>query len=619
MQAAAKPLPPARVHAGEMKTFRHSLSVSLVALAALTIFGASSAAARPTCAGKVADIVKGAGDNRVVNPIGPQVIILGGGDDVLITRTGSKGPDTVCGGAGDDAINSGSGADLVFGNDGSDTVIGEKGGDRVYGGLGNDLVRSGRGVDRVYGGDDDDSIFTDAGKDWIDAGSGDDTVFGQDGREKAIRGGDGDDLIDTGAGGETVYGGSGADYIRGRDGSDVIHGGPGPDRIYGDQVDDHLYGDTGDDVIIGGHGIDHLSGEDGDDLLRGGTNGDDYFGGSGSDVVSFATATPPGASAGIPGVRIDSGSAAGDDGNAEALSSIESVIGSAFVDDNNTGRPLDDLCGGAQCSSRSVFVDDRTSRDSGLVILGSDAAADRWVVSGSGTTISVVSETPMSAGNGCTATADGAICEVPADLGYLLAWGGGGGDSIQIDGGVPDMATTDLDGSDGDDEVIGGPLDDVIIDGGGRDLMSGRGGSDALISNEGADDLRGGDGNDQLVTNTICVAHRFSGGGGIQDIAGFARVQDVGIEARIGGTAKARNGSSCAATVIDGDLEILEGTSQDDILIGTNGSDTIYARQGDDVLKGLRGEDRLFGSVGQDNCSGGGGPTLFDSCETKRR
>jgi Ca2+-binding RTX toxin-like protein len=149
--------------------------------------------------------------------------------------------------------------------------------------------------------------------------------------------------------------------------------------------------------------------------------------------------------------------------------------------------------------------------------------------------------------------------------------------------------------------------------------MFGRDGSDALISNEGADDLRGGDGNDQLVTNTICVAHHFSGGGGIQDIAGFARVQDVGIEARLGGTAKARNDSSCAATVVDGDLEILEGTSQNDVLAGTNGSDTIYARQGDDLLKGLRGEDRLFGSVGRDDCWGGGGPTLFDSCEIKRK
>jgi len=602
-----------------MKPFRYPLSITLSALAALTFFGASTAQARPTCGGKVADIVKGAGDNRVINPIGPQVIVLGGGDDVLITRTGSKGPDTVCGGVGDDVINSGSGADLVFGNDGNDTVIGEKGGDRVYGGPGDDIVRSGRGIDRVYGGGDDDSIYTDAGKDWIDAGPGNDTVFGQDGREKAIFGGDGDDLIDTGPGGETVHGGAGADYIRGRDGSDVIYGGPGPDRIYGDQVDDHLYGETGDDVIIGGHGIDSMNGDGDNDLLRGGTNGDSYIGGDGTDIASFATATPPGANPGIPGVRIDSSSASGDDGNAETLSSIESVIGSSFVDDNNTGRSLDDLCGGAQCPSRSVFVDDRTARDSGLVILGSDVSADRWVVSGSGTTVTVVSQTPLSAGDGCTATADGATCEVPADLGYLLAWGGGGDDSIQIDGGVPDTATTDLDGSDGNDEVIGGPLDDVIIDGGGRDLMSGRDGSDALISNEGADDLRGGDGNDQLVTNTICVAHHFSGGGGIQDIAGFARVQDVGIEARLGGTAKARNDSSCAATVVDGDLEILEGTSQNDVLAGTNGSDTIYARQGDDLLKGLRGEDRLFGSVGRDDCWGGGGPTLFDSCEIKRK
>lgn len=586
----------------------------LLGLVSLSI-GLPAAQARPTCGGKVADIVEGPGNDRVVNPIGPQVIALGAGDDVLITRSGSKGPDVVCGGPGSDQINSGSGADRVYGNDGNDTVIGEKGGDSIWGGTGDDLIRSDRGVDRVWGGADDDTIYTDAGKDWIDAGSGNDVVFGQDGREQAILGGDGDDSIDTGPGGETVYAGAGADYVRGRDGSDVIHGGSGPDRIYGDQVDDHLYGEAGDDVVIGGHGIDHLSGDEDDDLLRGGTNGDDYFGGSGNDIASFATATPPGASAGIPGVRIDSGSASGDDGNSETLNSVEKVLGSPYADVNNSGRVLEDLCASGGCSHEQVLVDDRTSRDTGLVLIGDDGADDHWVISSSGTTVTIDSSSPLSAGRGCSVTAQGATCEIPADLGFIAAWTGAGDDHIELNSAISEVATTDLDGSDGNDEVIGGPLDDVIIDGGGRDLLSGRDGADALISNIGADDLRGGDGNDQLVTNTICVAHHFSGGGGIQDIAGFARVQDVGIEATLGGTARARNDSSCAATTIDSDLEILEGTSQDDLLNGTNGSDTIYARQGDDVLKGLRGEDRLFGSVGRDDCWGGGGPTLFDGCE----
>lgn len=604
-----------------MKVSTHPLAaLAAVSALAMTPFAFSTAAeARPTCGGKPADIVRGPGDDRVVNPIGPQVIVLGGGDDVLITRTGSKGPDVICGGSGDDEINSGSGADKVFGNDGNDSIVGEKGGDRIYGGPGSDGVISGRGIDRVYGGSDDDQIYTDAGKDWIDGGSGDDRIFGQDGREKATRGGDGDDYIDTGAGGETVYGGAGADYIRGRDGSDVIHGGSGPDHIYGDLVDDHLYGEGGEDTVIGGHGIDHLSGGDDDDLLRGGTNGDDYFGDAGNDIASFATATPPGASAGIPGVRIDSGSASGDDGNGETLSSIESILGSPYADDNNSGRAFQDLCVSSGCAHEQVLVDDRTARDTGLVLIGDDGADDDWVITSTGTTVTIVSSSPLAAGNGCVPNANGATCEIPVDLGFIAAWTGAGDDRIQLDSTISDTATTDLDGSDGDDEVIGGPLDDVIIDGGGRDLLSGRGGADALISNIGADDLRGGEGNDQLVTNTICVAHHFSGGGGIQDIAGFARVQDVGIEAKLGGTAKAKNDSSCPATTIDADLEILEGTSQNDNLTGTNGSDTIYGRQGDDLLKGLAGEDRLFGSTGRDECWGGGGPTLFDSCELRRR
>lgn len=602
-----------------MKAIRYPLLLTATVLTAQLGFGMSPAQARPTCGGKVADIVRGAGNDRLVNPIGPQVIVLGGGDDVLITRTGSKGPDVVCGGPGDDEINSGSGADKVFGNDGNDSITGEKGGDLIYGGPGNDEVFSGRGVDRVYGGSGEDLIYTDAGKDWIDGGSGDDRIFGQDGREKATRGGDGDDFIDTGAGGETVYGGPGADYIRGRDGSDFIYGGPGPDRIYGDQVDDHLYGGDGKDVLIGGHGIDRMSGDDDDDLLRGGTNGDSYYGGSGLDIASFATATPPGASAGIPGVRIDSASASGDDGNSETLSSIESVLGSPYADVNNSGRAFDDLCAPGGCAHEQVLIDDRTDRDTGLVLIGDAGADDDWVLTASGTTVTIAASSPLSAGNGCSVTGSGATCEIPPDLGFIAAWTGAGDDRIQLDSAISNTATTDLDGSDGDDEVIGGPLDDVIIDGGGRDLLSGRGGADALISNIGADDLRGGDGNDQLVTNTICVAHHFSGGGGIQDIAGFARVKGVGIEAKLGGTAKARNVSSCPATTVDADLEILEGTSQNDILIGTNGSDTIYARQGDDLLKGLSGEDRLFGSIGRDDCWGGGGPTLFDSCEIKRR
>jgi Ca2+-binding RTX toxin-like protein len=124
----------------------------------------------------------------------------------------------------------------------------------------------------------------------------------------------------------------------------------GNDRIDGDIRNDKLWGDAGNDVINGGAGNDKLYGDAGDDLLKGGsgndtlvggTGADQLVGGSGRDMASYAT------SRGAVQVNLTTGTGAGGDAAGDTLSTIESLMGSAFNDQltGNAGNNL--LNGGA--------------------------------------------------------------------------------------------------------------------------------------------------------------------------------------------------------------------------------------------------------------------------------
>jgi uncharacterized delta-60 repeat protein len=73
-------------------------------------------------------------------------------DDVVVTRVGTAGKDTIVGTSGPDVIQGFGGNDLISGLGGSDMLCGGIGKDTLRGGGGNDLVHGGPGKDTCNGG-----------------------------------------------------------------------------------------------------------------------------------------------------------------------------------------------------------------------------------------------------------------------------------------------------------------------------------------------------------------------------------------------------------------------------------------------------------------------------------
>lgn len=521
-----------------------ALAIGL-AVAALALI-AGEVRAKPGCGGRKATIVRGAGNDVIRAPKhGPQVIVAGGGNDTIIVK---RNKDIVCAGDGNDFISGGTGRDKLFGE------------------AGNDVIDEGPGSGKAF------------------AGPGEDTLLG---------------------------GGGG----------DSFHGDDGNDRIFGQIQDDHLRGDSGNDLIVGGQGIDQLEGGGGDDWLRGGVNNDFSSGNDGNDTLSFGSATPPGPADELNGVSVDlsSGKADGDD-SPERLSGIENLMGSPFDDrlvgvgagsaNGNGGR---DSCSGlanASCNAiqppRSIaYIANPASPDPGLIVLGG-AGSDSLSVDASANGFSLTGQ--LSAGAGCTTAGSGVSCAAPpAQLGYIVLWGDNGDDTLRIGSGVPATTEVMADGGPGNDNLTGGLGSDILFAGeSGADHLNGGAGDDGLIGRGGGPEtMEGGPGNDNLVSSNPCDGHRYIGGPGGADTAGFGHVRIGGVRARLNGAATLRGGRGCGATRIQGS-EVLEGSIGPDFLVGTRHDDLLVGLPGNDVLIGRGGHDDFRGDAGGDRCMGRG-------------
>jgi Ca2+-binding RTX toxin-like protein len=490
-------------------------------------------------------------------------------------------------------------------------------------GAGNDVIKAPKhGPQVIVAGDGDDTIVAKRNKDIVCAGDGNDLISGGTGRDKLF-GEAGNDVIDEGPGSGEAFAGPGEDTALGGGGGDSFHGDDGNDRIFGQIQDDHLSGDSGNDLIVGGQGIDDMQGGSGDDWLRGGLNNDFFSGDDGNDTLSFGSATPPGPSSGFDGVSVNlrSGDADGDD-SPERLSGIENLVGSAFDDhlvgvgggfaNGNGGR---DSCGGfaaASCNAiqppRSIaYLANPTSPDPGLIVLGGPDS-DSVSLDATGNSLSITGQ--LSAGPGCTtAGASSVSCAAPtAPLGYIVLWGDDGNDTLGVGGGVPATTEVMADGGPGNDNLTGGPGSDVLSAGeGGTDHLSGGVGDDALLGfGSGLDTMDGGPGNDNIVSDNPCDGHRYIGGPGGADTAGFARVFIGGVKAKLNGAATLRGrGGRCNPTQIQGS-EVLEGSIAADFLVGTRHDDLLVGHEGNDVLIGRGGLDDFRGDAGSDRCVGHG-------------
>jgi hypothetical protein len=176
------------------------------------------------------------------------------------------------------------------------------------------------------------------------------------------------------------------------------------------------------------------------------------------------------------------------------------------------------------------------------------------------------------------------------------------GDDVIL--GFPGRPLT-ISGRGGDDRICGGSADDVIRGGDGNDHLSGGGGSDLLNGEGGNDRLLGGGGADTLLGFDGVDA--LFGGAGDDDLGGGAG-PDL-LVGQAGTDFLAGEAGDDHATGGPGD-DRLNGDVGDDLLDGGSGADALRGDAGDDELDGGRGADSLLGGSGDDELDGG--PREFD-------
>jgi Ca2+-binding RTX toxin-like protein len=147
-----------------------------------------------------------------------------------------------------------------------------------------------------------------------------------------------------------------------------------------------------------------------------------------------------------------------------------------------------------------------------------------------------------------------------------------------------------IEGTQGDDLLVGSDCGDDIHGRDGDDNIDARGGNDTIFGGDGDDHIVAGDGND--------VVHAGNG----NDIVFGGRGNDW----ISGGQGNDRLFGD------EGD-DVLMGDEGDDLLSGGHGNDLLFGGPGHDTLHGDEGDDRLLGEAGNDLLSGGAGSDLVEA------
>ena len=194
--------------------------------------------------------------------------------------------------------------------------------------------------------------------------------------------------------------------------------------------------------------------------------------------------------------------------------------------------------------------------------------------------------------------------------------GTAGADSI-ISGYV-DAQSDEIDGSDGDTEIVNaGAGDDTINAGAGADTIWGGDDADIIQLTNGFGDDRIGGGHGGTDDDTIDASALTSGvtltmtgdeSGSLSDGSDTATFTE--IETFI---------LTDQADSVDGTLDTvgmdIDGLGGDDTIYGGDGGDTIYGGDGDDTIVGSDGDDTLTGGAGNDTfvyTPGDGSDTITD-------
>jgi CSLREA domain-containing protein len=162
-----------------------------------------------------------------------------------------------------------------------------------------------------------------------------------------------------------------------------------------------------------------------------------------------------------------------------------------------------------------------------------------------------------------------------------------------------------INGTAGDDVIVGNATADVIDGGEGDDLICALGGNDSIIGGLGADMIDGGAKADR-------VSYPEADGITVDLAQGTASDGDTLVSVRN------VRGSEGADTITGSSARNhLEGLGSNDTISGGNKRDKIHGGSHNDDLFGEDGDDKLIGGKGgDDSCDGGSGTDSSRACET---
>ena len=427
--------------------------------------------------------------------------------------TGSDDADHLRGGAGGDVISGLGGADILEGGEGDDIVSGGGGSDTLLGGTGKDKLHGGEDDDTLHGGEAIDWLYGNEGNDTLHGGGGNDRLYGNEGND-VLFGGAGDDQLGGDAGGDdTLYGGQGNDSLYSDQGNDILHGGAGDDTLRSSNFDAELNGDAGNDALLGKGNMHGGAGEDelrGTGVLQGGADDDLVYGsgilrgGTGADVLILDDAYRD-SSAEEGQINTMNG---GDGGDLMFLTTEDLpedhvvAYGGAGADTfvlEHDGAPQVPEIRDFDPDEDTLFINTpRTLSDPG------DVRLVDWA-DGSGADL-YLGDTLLAKVSGAAGLDPSAVELGVADYpGNRTLEGTDGDDTLVGDAGHDTLRGGDGDdrlvGYSGDDLLDGGAGDDKLSDSSGDDLLRGGDGNDVLTSRGGADVLEGGAGDDKLTAS----------------------------------------------------------------------------------------------------------------------
>ena len=173
-----------------------------------------------------------------------------------------------------------------------------------------------------------------------------------------------------------------------------------------------------------------------------------------------------------------------------------------------------------------------------------------------------------------------------------------------------------IDGSAGDDLILGTPCADEIDAGAGDDNVDARGGDDRISAGAGNDHIVAGDGNDVVLAGAgddIVFGGRgsdhLSGGSGNDRLYG-----EEGDDILFGDAGHDALGGGSGRDILHGGdgHDRLEGGAGDDILLAGRGDDSADGGEGADLIDGGAGDDRLAGGAGDDFLVDGTGTDVVE-------